>query len=115
MSSYSFCKKDGDIKARYGFACRQIISCRKIHREVEIGRNGNVVEVYDCYAIPKIELCSPKKRSYISKVKEVCENFNVKTRDWHSLNEVVIDLMGDNVSFMIKEIEKLLGGDVYIR
>lgn len=115
MDNYSFCKKDGSIKERYKFACQQIVSAKMGHKEIMCGRYDDIVEEYDCYTIQRLELYSPKKYSYISKVQEICKNFNIKTREWYSHNDISIDLLGDNVPEMIGEVRKLLGGDIYIR
>ena len=115
MGNYSFCKKNGDIKERYKFACRQITLSEIRRREIMRGRCDEIVETYECYTTPRIELYSPQKCRYISKIQEVCQNFNIKTREWYSGNDISIDLLGDNVSEMISEIKKLLGGDIHIR
>lgn len=115
MGNYSFCKKDGKIKERYKFACQQIVLSKMGRKEIMQGRYDDVVEVYECYTTPRIELYSPKKYGYISKIQEICKNFNVKTREWYSCNDISIDLLGDNVAEMIGEIRKLLEGDIHIR
>lgn len=115
MSNYSFCKKDGNIKERYKFACQQIVLSKMGRKEIMQGRYDKIVEVYECYTTPRIELYSPKKYNYISRVQEICKNFNIKTREWYSHNDISIDFLGDNVPEMISEIRKLLGGDNHIR
>ena len=84
-------------------------------KEIMSGRYDDIVEVYECYTIPRIELYSPQKYRYISKVQEICKNFNIKTREWYSHNDISIDLLGDNVPEMISKIRKLLEGDIHIR
>lgn len=115
MYNYSFCKKNGSVKERYKFACQQIVLSKMGRKEIMRGRYDNIFEVYECYTTPRIELCSPQKYRYISKLQEICDNFNVKTREWYSHNDISVDLLGDNVPEMISKIEEILGGDIYIR
>ena len=108
MSNYSFCKKNGDIKERFKFACQNIVLSKPKHTIVKTGRQHAIAEEYDCYVIPRIEISSKKKYRYLSNIVEVCNAFEVKTRAWYSHNDISIDLVGENTSYMIEILNGLL-------
>lgn len=104
---YTFCKKDGSIKLRYKFVCKCIALAQLKHRVITAGLH---TEEYDCYSIPKFEGSTKERRNYVSKIRDVCDAFNVKLQVWYSYNEIAIDLYGDNVLHMIDTINKLESG-----
>ena len=113
--NYTFCKKDGSIKKRYVYVCLNITSANIEHRTITSGRQSVIVDEYDCWVIPTVELYTKEKRDYLLKVEGICNIFDVKIRPWYSYNEVTIELLGKNVSYMIETLNKLLRGDNYIR
>lgn len=115
MSNYPFCKRDNSIKKRYIFACEQIAKAVVERHEIMRGRSENIVDMYDCYTIPRQSLPSKKRDSFESRVCDICKCFDVTTKSWYSGWDITIELHGENVPQMIGEISSKLGGDVYIR
>lgn len=115
MNEYTFCKKNGEIKKNYIFVCEQILKSEMQHHEICVGRSDKVIKEYNSITVPSVCLAQPKRNSYINKVKEICKCFNNVTHEWYSGIDVSIELLGDNVEYMLNELSRLLGGDDYIR
>ena len=113
--NYTFCKKDGTIKKHYIDVCQYIIKAQMQNHEVIVGRYDKVINSYSCYTTSRKELCAKDKRSYKNKIKEICSNFNIKTKEWYSCNSLLVELHGNNVEQMINELKNLLGGVNHIR
>lgn len=110
MKRYSFCKKNGQIKQFYFPICEYITYADIDNHVVTVGRHDDVVDKYECYTTPRIELSTSDRRNYVIKIKEICSNFGVTTKEWYSCRDLSVELHGENVEEMIKELRDLLEG-----
>lgn len=115
MNDYTFCKKDGTIKKCYIDICEQITKAVVECHEIRMGRSDDIIDVYDCYTIPRQSLSSRKRALFESKVCDVCKCFNVAIKPWYSYWDITIELHGENVERMIEELSYMLRGDIHIR
>lgn len=108
MKKYSFCKKNGSIKKFYIPVCEYITNSQyRKHELTHCGRD-EVIGVYWSYATPYKQFsCSCDKYNYIRKIKEICSNFDVETKEW-VYPDLTVELHGKNVNKMIDELKKLL-------
>ena len=81
-----------------------------MEHEIMIGRSDIVVEKYTCFTTPRIVLNTKDRRSYVTKIREVCSCFDVTTREWYSGNELSVELHGEGLLTMFLELKNLLGG-----
>lgn len=110
MEKYSFCKKDGKIKQFYIPICEYIISAKICEHIVTIGRHDDVVDKYECYTTPRIELSASNRRNYVVKIQEICSNFSITTKEWYSYRDLSVEFHGENVKEMIGKLRELLEG-----
>ena len=110
MKKYSFCKKNGQIKQFYIPICKYIVSAKIDNHVVTVGRHDDVIDRYKCYTTPRITLSAPNIRNYVTKIKEVCSNYDITTREWYSCCDLSVELYGENVKEMIEELMCLLEG-----
>lgn len=115
MDTFTFCKKDGAIKKSYIDVCEQITKAAIERYEIMRGRSENIIDVYDCYTIPRQSLSSKKRDRFESKIRDICKCFDVTIKSWYSGCDITIELHDGNVTQMIEELSSMLGGDVYIR
>lgn len=108
MKRYSFCKKNGQIKQFYIPICEYIASAKIDNHVVTVGRHDDVVDKYECHTTPRIELSASDRRNYVIKIKEICSNFTVTTKEWYSYHDLSVELHGENVSEMIGKLRELL-------
>lgn len=108
MKKYSFCKKNGQIKKFYIPICKYIISANISDHIITVGRYDDVVDRYSCYTTPRIELSACNKQNYISKIQEICSNFEIITKEWYSHNDLTVELHGENVKGMLDELRELI-------
>lgn len=106
--NYTFCKQDGTLKHYYIPICEYIIEAKMQKHEIMIGRYEDIVDVYECYTTPRREFFAKDRRSYESKIKEICSNFDVTTKYWYSYRDLSTELHGENVLEMIKILTELL-------
>ena len=110
MKRYSFCKKNGQIKQFHIPICEYITYADIDNHVVTVGRHDDLVNKYECYTTPRIELSTNDRRNYVIKIKEICSNFGVTTKEWYSYRDLSVELHGENVEEMIKELRDLLEG-----
>ena len=56
------------------------------------------------------KLYAKDKCSYVAKIKDICSNFDITTKEWYSYMDLTVELHG-KVEEMIKELNNLLGRD----
>lgn len=110
MKKYSFCKKNGQIKQFYIPICKYITSAKISDHVITVGRHDDVIDRYNCYTTPRLELSASNRRNYVIKIQEICSNFGVTTKEWHSYRDLSVELHGENVKEMINKLRKLLEG-----
>lgn len=108
MKKYTFCKKNGEIKKRYIFACKCIVDAKIEKHEIVVGRHDDKIDEYECYSIRCKHIRNIREKGVLLvKIKEICENFDVEIKDW-LYPDFSIDFHGDNVANMISSISYLL-------
>lgn len=110
MKKYSFFKKNGQIKKFYIPICEYIVSAKIDNHFVTVGHHDDVVDKYECYTTPRIELSSNDRRNYVIKIQEICSNFAVTTKEWYSHHDLSVEFHGENVNEMIDKLKELLEG-----
>lgn len=110
MKKYSFCKKNGQIKQFYIPICEYITSAKISDHVITVGRHDDVVDKYDCYTTPRIELSASDRRNYVTKIQEICLNFGITTKEWYSCRDLSVELHGENVKEIIEKLRDLLEG-----
>lgn len=106
-NNYTFCKKDGTLKQNHIRVCEYLVKSKIERHDVSIGRSDEIIKTYNCYTTPRVKLCAKDKRSYISKIKEICSNFDITDKEWYSYMSLTVELYG-KVEEMIKELNDLL-------
>ena len=114
-ANYTFCRNDGHIKQYYIPICDYIVKAERKEHEIMMGRSEDIIEKYTCFTTPRIALNEKDRRSYVSKIREICSCFDVTTREWYSYNELSVELHGEGLSAMLLELKNLLGGVDYTR
>lgn len=105
---YTFCRKDQTIKQYYIPVCKYIVKAKITTHEITVGRSDTVIKKYSCYTTPNIILSSRKQSNYITKIREICSNFNVITKEW-LYPDLSVELYGENVKNMIDILNDFLG------
>lgn len=109
-NNYTFCKKDGTLKQNYIRVCEYLVKGKVEKHDISIGRSDEVIEAYNCYTTPRIKLYAKDKCSYVAKIKDICSNFDITTKEWYSYMDLTVELH-EKVEEMIKELNNLLGRD----
>ena len=111
---YKFCTKDGVIKKKYIPICNYLLESKMKRHEVYFHREKIPHEIYECYTTPNVRLKSRDKERYYLRIKEICDDFNIKIKAW-VYPDFFVELHGENITYMLNEISLLLGGVGYIR
>lgn len=107
-NEFTFCKKDGQIKQYYIPICVYITQAERKEHKVMVGRSDEIVEEYTCFTTRHITLNAKGRETYISKIREICSCFDVTIKVWYSMNEISVELHGDNVLSMLSSLKNLL-------
>lgn len=110
---YSFCKKNKTLKKYYIPICEYLTQANIQEHEIVIGRHDEVVDKYTCYTTPCLYLYTKEKLSYLSKIKEICNEFDVLTKEW-VCPDFSVELHGDNVELMLNTLNVLLSKEGYL-
>ena len=108
-----FKKKDGTIKDRYMGVCVAIVNSYRYIEEISRGRSDEIIERNECFHIQHRERLSKNREIFISKVKEICNEYGYEIRVWYgACGDFSIDIMSTDISKMISELKELIGGEL---
>lgn len=103
-----FLKKDGTVKKNYQKAINYILSAKMEHHTITVGRHDDVIDEYDCYTTINKIFYSREKEDMRKKVREICLEYVVMTKEWYSHMDMSINFHGNNddVERMLNELSK---------
>lgn len=106
---YCFLTKNGQLRKNYIKAFNYILTATMHHSQIIQGKHEEIVDEYDCYTTKIEDFALRDKDAMESKVKNICDEFKIKTHPWYSGNlGLRIEFHGDNVEFMLNELKKYL-------
>lgn len=103
-----FLKKDGTVRKNYQKAIDYILSAKIEHHVITVGKYDDTIDEYDCYTTKNKTFYSRDKEDMRKKVKEICLEYGVTTKEWYGLMDMSINFHGDNddVNHMLNELRK---------